>query len=85
MVHEVLHAICECYNGDQSADEDQVIDHATLDRLAHGIYQVMRDNPEFVAAVTADGNIENALLSDALLTAPEIIGVARPNGADPDS
>ena len=52
MVHEVLHASRECYNGDMNTEDGELlIGYPTLTRLTHGIYQLLRDNPEFVAAI----------------------------------
>ena len=69
LVHEALHAIIDCYNGGENA----VIDERTVDNLANGIYQVLRDNPEFVAAVLADDEVS--------LEADPTAGAVNSNGA----
>ena len=69
LMHEALHAVIDYYNGGENA----VIDERTVDNLANGIYQVLRDNPEFVAAVLADDEVS--------LEGDPAAGVVNSNGA----
>ena len=55
LVHEALHAVIDYYNG----GENDTIDEPTVTNLACGIYQLLRDNPDFVAAVLAEDDEES--------------------------